>query len=566
MKIMTLTARIFCHLGGSAMMMRLLLFSVIISATCLTGFAQHEHHPATSNAPTTLMPGFGEHHHPVSTNNAEAQKFFDQGLALIYGFNHEEAAHSFKRAAELDPKLAMAWWGYALAVGPNYNETTIDIERMKAAYEAMQQAQSLASSATEQERAYIAALSKRFTLDPKPDVKQLGTAYSDAMRQVYRRNPDDLDAATLYADSLMNVQPWQLWSRDGKPLGNTEEIVGALENVLRRDPHHIGANHLYIHAVEASRNPERGLPSAARLGRLAPAAGHLVHMPGHIYIRTGDYAAAASVNVEAAAADRQYLKVTGARGMYAAMYFSHNLHFQVENYNRTGQFSEASRAARELTANAQQFLKEMPMVEGFMPSTMFVLLRFAKWNEALKIPEPDKAMSITYPIWHYARGVALAATGKVAEAQREQQLFAGLISNIPGETPFGLNTAKDVLKIAEHSLVARIAWARGDKKVAIEAWRKAVAAQDALNYDEPPGWYYPVRESLGAALLLSGDAAEAEKVFRADLEYNPRNGRSLFGLMESLKAQGNAQAAKLVQREFETAWRSADTTLRLEDL
>ncbi|HEX4948510.1 MAG TPA: hypothetical protein VFZ34_17685, partial [Blastocatellia bacterium] len=385
-------------------------------------------------------------------------------------------------------------------------------------------------------------------------------------RDVYQRFPDDLDVATLYADSLMNVQPWQLWSRDGKPLGNTEEIVRVLENVLRRDPHHIGANHLYIHAVEASRNPERGLPSAERLGKLAPAAGHLVHMPGHIYIRTGDYAQAAKVNIDAAAVDRAYIKATGANGMYPAMYFSHNLHFQVENFNRTGQFAEARRAARELEDNVRQHVKAMPMVEGFLPYPMFVLLRFGKWDEMLKLREPAKAQAIPNTVWHYARGVALAATGKVADAKRELQTFSSLVKSLPGETPFGLNPAKDVLTVAEHVLTARIAWAEGNKAAAIEAFRQGVAAQDALNYDEPPGWYYPVRESLGAALLLNGNATEAEKVFRADLEYNPRNGRSLLGLLESLKAQGKTDAARWVETEFKTAWKNADVALKVENL
>jgi tetratricopeptide (TPR) repeat protein len=546
--------------------LRTFISGLAISLVAAITMAQHQHHEATNKKPATLMPGLSNLHHPVSTKNAEAQKFFNQGLALIYAFNHEEAARSFQQAAKLDPKLAMAWWGYALAVGPNYNESTIDPARMKAAVEAVQKAQTLTSGASEIERAYIAALATRFTLDANPDVKKLGTAYSDAMRGVHQRFPDDLNAATLYADSLMNVQPWQLWSREGKPLGNTEEIVRILENVLRRDPQHIGANHLYIHAVEASRNPERGLPSAERLGKLAPAAGHLVHMPGHIYIRTGDYAKAAKVNIDAAAVDRAYIKATGANGMYPAMYFSHNLHFQVENFNRTGQFAEANRAARELRENVQQHVKAMPMVEGFLPYPMFVLLRFGKWDEMLKTPEPDKSQPVTNTVWHYARGVALAATGKVADAKRELQMFSGILKNLPGETPFGLNPAKDVLTVAEHVLTARIAWAEGNKAAAIESFRKGVAAQDALNYDEPPGWYYPVRESLGAALLLNGNAAEAEKIFREDLEFNPRSGRSLFGLLESLKAQGKTDAVRWVETEFKAAWKDADVTLRLENL
>ncbi len=544
-----------------------IVFSVItfilITATAV---AQHEHHQTSDAKPATIMPGLGNLQHPVSTKNAEAQKYFNQGLTLIYAFNHEEAARSFKRVMELDPKLAMAWWGYALAVGPNYNESTIDPARMKAAVEAVKKAQTLTSGASEIERAYIAALATRFTLDASPDVKKLGTTYSNAMREIHQRFPDDLNAATLYADSLMNVQPWQLWARDGKPLGNTEEIVRVLENVLRRDPNHIGANHLYIHAVEASRNPERGLPSAERLGKLTPAAGHLVHMPGHIYIRTGDYAQAAKVNIDAAAVDRQYIKSTGAKGMYPAMYFSHNLHFQVENFNRTGQYSEALRAARELQDNVQQHVKDMPMVEGFLPYPIFVQLRFAKWGETLKLPEPDKSQLITKTVWHYARGVALAATGKVADAKREQQTLREMVKNLPGETPFGLNPAKEVLAIAELVLEARIAWAEGNKNGAIDTFRKAVTAQDSLNYDEPPGWYFPVRESLGAALLLSNNTTAAEATFREDLVTNPRSGRSLFGLMESLKVQGKQDAMRWVEGEFKTAWKDAEIQLTIQSL
>ncbi|MFN0121357.1 MAG: tetratricopeptide repeat protein [Blastocatellia bacterium] len=541
---------------------------LLLTLTALAGVsarAQHTGHKTTEKK-ATLMRGLGHHHHPVSTKNALAQKFFDQGLTLIYGFNHEEAARSFRRAAELDPALAMAWWGYALAVGPNYNEPTIDPERMKAAYEATQKALALAGGAADNERGLITALGLRFTLDPKPDGKKLGEAYSAAMRDVYQRFPDDLDAATLYADSMMNVQPWQLWSKEGAPLGNTEQIVATLEAVLKRDPAHIGANHLYIHAVEASRTPERALSSADRLGGLVPAAGHLVHMPGHIYLRTGDYAASARVNVQAAGVDRAYIRATGNRGMYSAMYFSHNIHFQVESYNRAGQYAQAVRAAAELMDNVRRHYKAMPMVEGFMPSPIFVRLRFGKWNEILKMPEPDKAQMMTHTVWVYARGVAAAATGDVSQAEQQQRAFAEILKNMPGETPFGLNTATSVLKIAEHSLAARIAWAKGDKTAAIAAWRAAVTAEDALNYDEPPGWYYPVRESLGAALLRNHAAAAAEAVFREDLVRNPRNGRSLFGLQESLRAQNKTRDAMNVEREFRAAWRHADTRPRIADM
>ncbi len=532
----------------------------------LSVFAQHAHHASSSSEPAKLIPGAGNLSHPVSTKNAEAQKFFNQGLAFIYGFNHEEARRSFDRAGQLDPQLAMAHWGIALAVGPNYNEAQVDLERVKAAYEAIQKAKSLAVNASDGERAYIDALAKRFTLDPKPDFKQLGTDYKNAMAEVHKRYPNDLDAATLYADSLMNLTPWQLWMKDGSPTEFTTEIVSVLESVIKRDPNHIGANHLYIHAVEASKSPARALPSADRLAKLAPASGHLVHMPAHIYLRTGDYEASAKTNEEAAKVDIEYIKQTGARGMYPAMFYSHNLHFLIESYNRSGNYELANRSAKRLETNVREHLKDMPMLEAFLPSVMFVQVRFGRWDEILKTPEPGKEMPVTNALWRYARGVAFAGKGQLAEAQREREIFAQFAKDLPGETPFGLNTAAGILKIAEHVIDASISAAKGDRKSAIDCWRKAVAAQDELNYDEPPGWYYPVRESLGAALLKNGEAVEAEQVFRKDLEANPRNGRSLFGLAESMKKQSKTQESRAARREFEKAWKNADTKLRMEDL
>lgn len=523
----------------------------------------HRHHAAAPK-PAALLAGLGERRTRVSTGNRGAQRFFDQGLALVFAFNHEEAARSFRRAAELDPQLAMAYWGIALAVGPNYNEATVDAERVKAAYEAVQKAGSLGAAATERERAYVAALAKRFSSDPQPDYKKLALAYRDAMRELYRRYPDDLDAATLFADSLMNVRPWQLWTKDGKPAEDTEEIVAVLEEVLRREPNHVGANHLYIHAVEASTHPEHALPSAARLEKLAPQAGHLVHMPAHVYIRTGDYAAAAKSNEEAAEADRAYIKATGAQGMYPMMYYSHNLYFLVETYNRMGQLSKAGAAAKQLEENVRLHVKEMPMIEMFMPAPLYVKLRFGLWDEIVQTPEPDRALAATHAIWHFARGVAFAAKGKLDEARKEREALATAVKQITGDAPFGLNSASGVLRIAEHTLDARIAWARGDRARSIESWRAAVAAWDALNYNEPPDWYYPTRESLGAALFLNGDAADSEKIFREDLKENPRSARSLFGLMESLNAQGKHDAAALVKAEFKAAWKQGEVQLEIE--
>src|SRR5262245_48084137 len=323
------------------------LMALLVIAT--PALAQHEHHAAADEKPATLLPGTGNLRHPVTTKNAQAQQFFNQGLALIYGFNHEEARRSFARAAQLDPQLAMAHWGIALAVGPNYNEPQVDQARLEAAVAALNRASQLVATASERERDYIEALAKRFQLNA--DLKKCAVEYKDAMAALHKKYPDDNDAAVLYADSMMNLTPWQLWTKDGQPGEYTREVVAVLEAVLARAPQHMGANHLYIHAVEASRTPGRALPSARRLGGLAPQAGHLVHMPAHIYLRTGDYLEAARSNTSAAAVDRAYIKASGASGMYPAMYYSHNLHFLAEAWNRAGNYRQAVRAAEQLAAN-----------------------------------------------------------------------------------------------------------------------------------------------------------------------------------------------------------------------
>lgn len=515
--------------------------------------------------PATLVAGLGSHHHPVSTANTEAQKFFDQGLTFVYAFNHDEAIRSFKRAAELDPQLAMAYWGIAYALGPNIN-LDVDPAREKAAYEAAQKAVSLSTRAPENERAYIEAVAKRYSPDPKADLKALAVAYKTAMGELMRRYPDDLDAATLYAESAMDLRPWQLWTSDGKPAEGTEEIVAVLESVLRRDPDHIGAIHYYIHAVEASPHPERALVYVAKLPAQVPSAGHLVHMPAHIYMRTGDYEAAAMSNKDAAAADQAYIKSRGGQGVYPLMYYNHNVHFLAIAYSMTGQFAESIKAARQLEGNVSPYLKEMPMLEGFATVPMLVLVRFHRWDEIMKLSQPDAGLVGLNAVYHFARGMAQVASGNVEKAESERQLLLAAMKAIPAGAQFGLNKASDVLSIAENVLDARLAVARHDNKSAIELLRKAVATEDALAYDEPPAWFLPVREMLGGVLLRSGDSAEAERVFRADLDKNQRNGRSLFGLRESLKAEGKTNAAQQVSQEFERAWKNADTVLSLEEL
>jgi tetratricopeptide (TPR) repeat protein len=536
---------------------------------CLANLAaaqDHNAHPSTPSPSVTLMQGLSDQHHPVSTKNAEAQQFFDQGLRLIYAFNHDEAARSFQHAAELDPKLAMAYWGVAEAVGPNYNDPASD-ERFKQAHQAIQKAVDLSGGASASEQAYINAMAKRFPADPKADRRKAAEDYRDAMREVARNYPDDLDAATLFAESAMDLHPWGLWHLDGTPQEGTNEIITTLESVIKRDPNHLGAVHYYIHAVEASASPERALAGANRLAALAPSAGHIVHMPAHVYIRTGDYDAAVRTNHAAAKADEAYIQASGAKGIYPGMYYSHNLHFIAIAASMEGDFAESKQAADRLVNHVQPMIHDMPMLEGFLTIPTAVLLRFEKWDDVLKTPQPDANLKNATVFWHYAHGMALAGTGKPDEAEKEHKLIVEAKNATPEDAifapPFN-NKTKSILQIADDVLAAKIAMARHDNAGAIARYKNAVAVQDTLKYGEPPDWYFPVRESLGAALMLNGDASSAEKVFRDDLDRNPRNPRSLFGLHESLNKQGRTYDAGFVEGQFRNAWKG--TPLKLEDL
>jgi len=513
---------------------------------------------ATKNEPgPRLMPGLGDVHHPVSTKNREAQQFFDQGLKLVYGFNHDEARRSFQRAAGLDPKLAMAWWGVALTLGPNYN-LPVDLEREKAGYDAVQRALSLQDNASDSERAYINALVVRYSNDPHVDLHALDLAYRDAMSKLVKTYPDDLDAATLYAESAMNLNPWRLWTADGKPAEGTEEIIATLESVLKRDPNHLGANHYYIHTIEASPHPERALPSAARLEKLAPAAGHLTHMPAHIYARVGDHSASAHCNEAAIAADKKFLGDTQEQGVYRMMYYSHNLHFLAYASCMNGNFAEAKDAAAKLVANVAPGVKAMPMLEGFLPTPIVVLFAFERWNDLLKLPVPDASFVTTNAVWHSLRGVAFANTGNTAEAEKEQKQFREMAAKIPPEQMYDqLNNVGAVFKIHENLLAAEIDHSRRDDKAAIDLLKQAIAAEDALNYSEPPPWYPPVRPMLGRLLLATNQAAEAEKVFREDLNRNPRDARALAGLRDCLNAQGRKYEADQIDQQYRASWKVA---------
>lgn len=495
-----------------------------------------------------------------------AQEAFDRGFALAFGFNHEEAIRSFQRAAELDAAAPMPHWGIAWALGPNYN-LDIDDPRSKQAFDEIQRARSLAARGSEDERAYVEALAVRYSADPKTDRAALARKYSAAMRALSERYPDDLDAATLYAESLMNLRPWKLWTLDGQPAPDTPEITRVLESVLARNPTHLGANHYYIHATEASRSAGVALASAMRLETLAPASGHLVHMPAHVYARIGDHNAAARANLAGANADREYVKTAAADSFYAMVYYSHNLHFLTDSHMMQGRLADARLSAGELADRLMPHAGMMPMIESMAVAPISVLLRFALDDEVLAVAEAPADRPVMRAWRHYARGVAFARKRQLAEADAERQALTRAIAAVPESALFGgtgLESARSILQLAGTVLDARIAVAHGDHERAIALWRIAVAGADRVAYDEPPIWYYPMRESLGAALLVAGKPSEAERVFRDDLERHPRNPRSLFGLHRALVASQKLADAAWVQRAFDDAWKDADTTLSMD--
>mgnify|MGYP001415336890 CR=1 FL=1 len=503
-------------------------------------------------------------HHQTSTHSTAAQLCFDRGLTLFYAYARLASRRAFECAAKADPSFAMAYWGIALAHGSNIN-FAVDQAGEMAAYAAIHRALAMDAHAPAEEQAYIRALASRYSNRSKPDFRALARSYKTAMGELMRRYPDDPDTATLYAEAMMELQPWQLYSPSGEPLGNTNEIVATLESVLAREPENIAANHFYIHAVEASRHPERALPSAARLQAMQfePAAAHLSHMPAHIYMRTGDFDLAAQMNEHASMHDIAYLHGAGEPDPeFVSGYHDHNLSMLAAAYSDEGSWVKAKRVAGMLTS------------EGALVPAMFVYLRFGRWDEILRLPkpksdsgEPDAPTEMRLPIWHYARGMAYGSNGRISEAKRELSFVrqAQKELNVPA-WPGTWNSSSNLLKIASDVLGARIAAADGLSRQAVDLLRSAVKAQDNLLYIEPADWYFPVREALGAALFARGDFASAADVFRADLRRNPRNPRSLFGLYQSLLARGEDADAAVVRRQFTTAWKEADTQIEMSDL
>ena len=531
--------------------------SAAIIALSVSLFAQD--HQMAAPAAVPLDNGLGDLHVAVTTQNADAQRYFDQGMRYVYAFNHEAAVASFKHAAELDPDLALAYWGQALALGPNIN-MDVDPTREAQAFDLEKTAMAHLATASPKEQDMITVLQRRYSNDPAADLKKLAVDYSNGMRELHAKYPDDPDIASLFAESLMDLHPWHLWSHDGKPLDATPEIITTLEGVLKTNPNHMGANHYYIHTIEASPHPEKALPSAKRLQTLAPAAGHLVHMPAHILQRTGDYSGAAAANLAGANADRDFMKAHGSDSMYAAMYYNHNLDFGASSYAMAGQFDKAREFADEVSANATKFVKDMPPIDPFTTDSLKILLRCGKWNDILTAPEGAGPYSSAFR--HYARGVAFARLGKLAEARAEQKQLDAARDTLSEDTGFMQNSPKTLGTLASMLLEGQIAEAAGDRDAAIAAYHRAVAAEDQLAYDEPTDWYYPTRESLGAALLRNREYSAAEKVFRDDLARNPNNPRSLFGLSRALKAQKKPSAK--TEAAFKSAWKGSE--LKVGDL
>jgi len=511
-----------------------------------------------------LYTDLGDHHHAISTTIPEAQRYFDQGMRLVFGFNHGEAIRAFDEAARLDPNCAICHWGAALAYGPHVN-APMDSASGVAAWRELQQAVALAPKASAAEQAYIRALTARYAATPPADRAPLDSAYANGMAALVRQYPNDLDAATLYAESLMDLRPWNYWQKDGTPYPGTGIIVAQLERVIAADPTHPGACHYYIHAVEAVA-PEKAVPCAERLAAEMPGAGHMVHMPAHIYIRVGRWNDAIMANEHAVHTDEMYIAEEHPQGIYPIGYYPHNYHFLAFASMMAGRSAEAIDAAHHLVgAVPADVARAVAAMEQMLPYAHFMLVTFGKWDDVLKEPMPPSDLRMSTGLAYYARGVAYAAKGDWVNAQAAadtvRQISAGTTPADQNAMTAGEGENKKVIDIAMHSLLGEIAARRGNLAEAEGHLRAAAAIEDSFNYVEPPQWYYPVRQSLGAVLLKEGKPAEAETVYRADLQRFPENGWDLFGLAASLRAEGKASEAAEVESRFARAWSQADVKL-----
>jgi tetratricopeptide (TPR) repeat protein len=533
---------------------------------------QHVHYDKPAGYDTAAAPGtplaprlqnLGVHAFPVSTRVERAQQFINQGVNLAYAFNHAEAARAFAEAARLDPSLAMAYWGHALVLGPNIN-ATMNADDEPKALALTRKALELKDGATPRERAYIEALAARYT-GKAADRVAANRAFADAMRQVAAAFPDDTDANAIYAESLMNLRPWNYWTRDGLPYEETREVERSLTRVLKANPNHPGALHLWIHLWEPTDTPERAEAEADRLLPLMPGAGHIVHMPAHIYQRVGRYADVIAANIQAAKADEDYIAQCRAQGLYPLAYYPHNLHFIWMGAAASGQRTLAIESARKLASSVpKEALTSVPILQGFLVVPYWAMVRFGQWDAILAESAPEFESPFTLGAWRYARAMALVHTGRLDEAGQELSRLKNVLTNpaLAGQITFSANSGLAVLRIAPDVIAGEIAAKRKDWDTATRHLERAIRYEDALIYQEPADWHAPVRQTLGAVLLEAGRADEAEAVFWEDLKKNPESGWSLFGLVQALETQGKHDAATMAKERFTKAWRDADVSLK----
>lgn len=507
-----------------------------------------------------LFENLGTLHHPITTRSQEAQRYFDQGLRFVYGFNHKEAIRAFEEAARLDPSAAMAYWGIALALGPNIN-AAMDKTDERRAWEALQKARSYSNQVTGAEQAYINAIGKRYSLKG-PTRQVLDKDYAGAMRVLWKQFQQDSDAGVLFAEALMDLRPWDLWTADGRPKSGTEEIVSTLETVLARVPNHPGACHYYIHAMEASSTPERALGCAERLSDLMPGAGHLVHMPAHIHMRLGRYHEAAEHNARAAEIDRRYLAGRPSTGVYAGGYYTHNLHFLWASLIMEGRSAEAMKIARQLTGRITEAeVRQDSTKELYLSVPLWSMIRFGQWEALLRELPPPNTFRLTQAIWRLGRGMALIASGRVPGAEGEHAALATLAKRFARNRTTEEQAERAIIQIAERLLAGELATYHKHYDAASTALREAVKLEDELPYMEPPFWPIPVRHYLGVVLQKAGRPHEAESVYRTDLIKNPQNGWAQYGLMQSLRAQRKDREANEVEKQWKRAWIHADVNL-----
>lgn len=532
---------------------------------------QHKHYdtppefsaqPAPGQPLAPRLQNLGTHTFLVGTRDARAQLFMNQGLNLTYGFNHAEAGRAYAEAARLDPSLAIAYWGQALVLGPNVN-AAMEPEQEPNAHALIQQAMALREHATPRERAYIEALAARYT-GRAADRQAADRAYADAMGRLVEAFPDDLDARTLYAEALMDLRPWNYWTRDGVAYPETEVALVQLERAIAQHATHPGALHLWIHLWESTDTPERAEAAADRLLPLMPGAGHMVHMPAHIYMRVGRHADVIRVNQMAAKADEDYIAQCRAQGLYPLGYYPHNLHFIWMGASASGQRALATEAAAKLAASVpDEALTSVPILQGFIVVPYWAMVRFAEWDRILADPGPRHRTPFTNGVWHFARAMALAATNQLDAAERERRALVALVADpsLEGQTTFSANTGKAILRIAPEIVAGEIAVRRRQFDRALAHLERAVRYEDALVYQEPPDWHAPARQNLAAALLAAGRAEEAETVYWEDLRRNTQTGWSLFGLAQALRAQGKTDEAARVEARLAKAWKDADFPL-----